>query len=211
MRKRHTAYSLCREKRRFSFQVSITSQTGAGKTTLIKHLKEYNEEPRYTYVSAGQFMRAQAKLQGFGDDIRAFAAYHHEHPEEGMDERCDSYIRECGRKNNTIGEGRLTHVFMPFAFKVLLLCPPHVRAARRMRDTHKPFEVVLMDIVMRDVHDALRYEELYPGCLWPAERFDLVIHTNVVNVDTATRRIYHEHAQWLNKMSSHLIKEATLP
>lgn len=186
----------------FSGQISITSQTGVGKSATVEVLKK--KLPSYDFISVGSLMRKRQKDMGFAT-IEDFAGHSNLHPEEGHDEWCDAQIYSiAAHRNYIIGEGRLVHVFMPYAFHVLLTCELYIRSSRRWKDQRKrnpkvKFEKTLQDIVMRDVNDAERYEGLYPGCMWLPEHFDIVISTEFNNPHEVADMILNAHHKWLSK------------
>lgn len=183
----------------FRNQISITSKTAVGKTTLLRELKKKLDNLPYRWVSGGALMRARAASLGM--TIEEFAVHNHLHPEEGHDRWCDDTIAHFAEHDWVICEGRLPHFFMPRAFKVLLVCNPHTRAARRQGDnSEKPLWQVLRDIEERDRNDAKRYEKLYPECLWPEENFDLVIETDKLSIDGEVELLLGEHRKWAGEI-----------
>lgn len=181
----------------FSNQFSITSQTAAGKTTCLKGLREKLEGTApYRWVSGGALMRAKA--ESLGMTIEEFATFNREHPEEGYDRWLDQTIAVLGQHNWVVCESRLSHVFMPSAFKVLLKCEPMERARRRAKDNDGDVDKALQKILGRDRDDNERYERLYPGCLWPDSDFDLVIDTtHRSDPCQSVNEILESHRSWL--------------
>ncbi len=182
--------------------ITITSETAVGSSTAIAGLKaEFGDE--WQYVSGGSIMRAFAETRG--ESIEKFAAHNKAHPEDGYDNKCDQKIAELGRRNKTVIEGRLPHVFVPHAFHVLMICPVRVRAGRRLaqdlakgRAVH--FDEVLAEIMKRDQDDNQRYARDYPGCLWPSDQFDLVVSTFDYSKEESLREILSGHTAWQKRM-----------
>ena len=174
--------------------------TGVGGTTLMKCFhKEFRGLP-YRFVSGGALMRARQKDLGF-ETIEEFSAYNAMHPEDGHDMWCDKTIATFGLHDMVVCESRLSHVFMPYAFKILLVCPLHIRARRRAgkkRDLGK----TMLDMFIRDVNDTSRYADLYPGCLWPESDFDIVLDTSVWKPRQILKRIMLHHREWVEMLKS---------
>ncbi len=190
---------------KFSHQISITSQTAAGKTTTVDMLKK--ELPQYEFLSVGQLMRGLlidvSKKHGL-KTIEEFAAFNLKHPEYGYDHWGDSIVHEITiHKNFLVGEGRLVHVFMPHAFHVLLECGLTMRMRRRFEDkVKKDPDIkegdVMMSIFNRDEDDTERYKKLYRGCIWEPSDYDMVVSTEFFTPSEVVSRILFEHSRWRN-------------
>lgn len=145
-------------------------------------------------------MRQRAK--DLGMEIEEFAKYKNDHPEEGHDAWCDGEIRKLSNQNNLIVEGRLTHIFLPYAFKIKLVCPVQTCAQRRARDcTSEAYLESLDKILGRDVHDELTYDELYPGWNWDNEDYDIWVDTGVLTPNEVLSRVLVRHDQWLKYLA----------
>ena len=156
--------------------ITITSETAVGKSATLRELRS-RLGPSWTYTSGGEIMRKFAK--DLGISIKDFARINREHPERGYDKLCDQELARIGQQDRLVAEGRLTHVFVPMAFHVKIICPMEVRASRRAKDLYsRNLAQVSRDIAERDRDDNDRYGYLYPNCLWPNSDFDLLIHTN---------------------------------
>lgn len=204
--------------KRFSHQISITARTGVGSTTCLEGLKLKDElkELPYRYIPIGKLMRARGAQNKF-KEIKDFAKHKKEHPEEGHDQWCDDTVTIFASHNYVIAEGRLPHIFMPHAFKVLLACPVKVCAERRHKDEVKQnpelsLQSVERDIRVRDDHDDANFQTLYPGCLWQRPSFDYVIDTEHTPPEKVVEKLCHAHARWLKTIRrSDLIEEMYLP
>lgn len=204
--RRFTRRSFRLVKERFAHQISITSLTAAGRSTLLQRLKRTFAGTPYRFVSGGEMMRRRA--QELDMTIEEFARFNREHPEDGHDRWCDDEIARMAKLNWLIGEGRLTHIFMPRAFHVLLTCPVQERARRRHAQLRAQlgrkcprYEKVVVDILRRDDDDAARYEEMYPGCMWKPEDFDAVIDTKAHDEAEVENIVHHIHRQWLAELT----------
>jgi cytidylate kinase len=179
----------------FQNHISITADSGVGSTTTAKKLHQILGYTPWRWVNAGAIMRIFAKERGM--TIEEFAAYMNEHTEEKYDERCDRMIEHFGEHDYVIFEGRLVHFFAPQAFHVRLVCDPRVRAERRAKDAGLSVQDMYEKIVERDRRNAERYLQVYGSdCLWPDEKFDLVLDTGVLSPDTIAERILSGHAEW---------------
>ena len=168
----------------FQHQLSITGATGVGTTSLVKALKKRLPGPYpYRWISAGQFMRERADQLGM--TIDQLAKHNRDHPEEGHDRWCDNRVAAFAQTDWLVCESRLSHFFLPKAFKVLLLCSLDLRAQRRQRDfPHRSLDDVREEIRVRDDNDNARYVQIYgEDCLWGREKFDLVLHTSSYTTD----------------------------
>ena len=187
------------------FLITITSLTAAGKTSLIEALKikfaSRNIEMNFT--SAGEIMRELGKESGF-TSIEAFSRHNRDHPEDGYDRRCDDRVREIGKKDYQVIEGRLPHIFVPKGFHILLRCPLDVRAWRRY-EYQNPDDLslneVMWKIVQRDEDDQARYKSLYSGCIWAEYDYDLIIDSSSMTVDEEVRAIIRGWKKWLARNS----------
>ncbi len=183
------------------FLITITSLTAAGKTSLMKALKVKFESGKIkmNFISAGGIMRDIAKESGFLS-IEAFAKHNRDHPEDGYDLECDNRVRKIGEKDHQVIEGRLPHIFVPKGFHILLRCPLEVRAWRRY-EWQNPDELSLNDVMwsiaQRDDDDQLRYETLYPGCIWADSDFNLIIDSSIMTIDEEVRAIILGWRKWL--------------
>jgi cytidylate kinase len=181
--------------RPFLHQISITSKTGVGSTTLFSELKKRFDAFPYRWVSGGSLMRARAAELGM--NIGQFAAHNRVHPEEGHDRWCDDTIAHFAEHDWVICESRLSHVFMPGAFKVLLVCDPEIRAERqRAISRSKSLKQIREEIENRDRDDDARYVELYPDCLWGQEDFDLVMNTGVLSLAREMEALLNHYEKW---------------
>lgn len=114
-------------------QLSITSLSGVGSSTLLDGLKKHFEKLPYRYVSGGAITRAQAAELGM--NIERFVEYKVDHPE--YDLKCDEMIAHFAKHDYMIGESRLAHYDMPAAYHVLGTCELSERAKRRQ--SHKDY------------------------------------------------------------------------
>lgn len=184
----------------FPRQIIITAQTGVGSSTTVKYLLERLGSD-WQFRSGGVIMRSLAAMQGM--TIEEFAEFNMNHPEAQIDRACDNEMARFGLQDGTLLEGRLPHVFAPQGFHVLLTCPVEVRARRRHRQTgfeHLSLEEIRALIVRRDEADNTRYSELYPGCLWLADDFDLVVGTDEALPEEVVELIISGHQEWVKRM-----------
>lgn len=194
-RRIYTRRAVSRGQGVFSHQITITSMAGVGGSSLHDRLRATLGES-FQFATAGGIFRQRAKDLGF-PDIESFVAYNNTHPEERHDEWCDSQQLKLGKKNRVVIEGRLSHIFLPHAFRVLLVCPLQVRAQRRHEDRRgSTYEDELTKMLKRDIHDAERYNMLYPGWFWPHKDFDLVINTSVNSHEETEYRVLEGHEKW---------------
>ncbi len=181
--------------RKFPHQISITSKTGAGGTTLLNGLKAHYEKYPYRWVSGGSIMRAFGETRGM--QIEEFTTYLRQNPDEGVDIKLDAMTAHFAEQDWVGCESRLSHVFMPGALKVLLVCPLPARAIRcHGRHPNLTVDEVRDKISQRDEDDEVRYSRLYPGCLWPESDFDLVIDTGGEPVEETLRRVIERYEVW---------------
>lgn len=181
----------------FSHQIAITALTGAGSSTLIEGVKSSIKNLPYRFVSAGGLMRARAKSLDM--TIEDFAAHCRANPEEGHDAWLDLTIARLAHHNWMVCEGRLPHIFMPKAFKVLLKCDLSVRAERRARDLKISTKEALEKVSARDADDHARYEALYPGCHWVESDFDLCLDSTKVSKIELLEVTLDSHLRWCEK------------
>ncbi len=187
----------------FEHQISITSETGAGKSSLFKALKNKLVDSRYRWVSGGGLFRGKANELGM--TVEQFAEYNRLHPEKGYDKWVDGTITKMAESDWMICESRLSHFFMPGAFKVLLKCDINTRAERRQKDfPGKSLEEIRQAIEERDKNDNARYAKLYPGCLWEKEKFDLVLSTEVMSSEVLAGQLVSEYELWQKRHQSSL-------
>lgn len=163
----------------FEHQISITSLTGAGSSSLLTALKSRLRGEPYRWFSGGQLFRELAAKCGM--TVEQFTAYCRDHPEGDHDRKLDNQIRDHAKADYMVCEGRLPHFFMPYAYKVILICTLGTRAVRRHRDRpESTLRQVLEEIKLRDRNDRERYALIYPGCIWRPSQFDLIISSDDV-------------------------------
>lgn len=171
-------------------------------------LKQEPKYSRYRFVSAGSLMRERAESLGFAT-IEEFVEHAGLHPEEEHDLWCDSAIATCGERDRLICESRLSHIFMPHAFKVKLTCGPFIRARRRIKSRGLNMYRTLQGIVDRDASDWERYEALYPGCRWSNEDYDLVIDTGLCTRQGMLDIVVRSHEVWKKALPKRKIISST--
>lgn len=189
--------------RKLPCQISISGSSGTGKSSLAKEIKTRLEtvSPDTRLLSAGEIFRQRGREKGFGD-INDFVDHVKKNPQEFHDHWCDSQIVEAGKRDGVIAEGRLVHVFMPYAFHVLVVCDMDVCAARRLaqvrkQDRNASIDRVKEDLVERDRRDAERYQRLYPGFNWNRNCFDVVIDSCGVSTVQEADIVMARHREWL--------------
>ena len=200
--------SATRPDRYFSHSITITGATGVGTTTTLEELQKKLGRP-WRFVSAGEMMRARAKQLGVS--LEELLLLNRDDPSN--DHECDNMITEFGTHNYTVIEGRLPHVFVSPAFHVLLTCPLNVRAQRRLKhgsSLGKNLDEVARLIETRDREDRARYQNLYPGGLWPDTDFDLVIDTSQFLPERIVSQIIDGRATWIEKMGDRVTQDICL-
>lgn len=185
---------------KFEHQISITSLTGAGSSSLVSALGKRLHDQPYRWISGGGLMRERASQLGMSID--EFARYNRKHPEEGHDQWCDESIARMAQSDWMICESRLSHYFMPKAFKVVLECSLGTRARRRQKDQpDRSVADVMQKINERDKNDRMRYELLYPGCMWDVKQFDLLLSSESASPDQLAGYLIEEHDKWVRALS----------
>lgn len=187
---------------RFSNQISITSLTGAGSSSLLQGLKEVLGEKTHLYLSMGDLMRQRATEVGMS--IEELAAFNKEHPEAGHDRWCDGELQKRAERNFLICEGRIPHIWMRYACKVLLVCDLDIRAERRRLQKYPDLSVAeVRDLITkRDDDDRLRYDVMYPGWNWCQGQYDVVINTGQCSKENSVRFLLEEHRKHIMKMGN---------
>jgi len=198
--------------------------TGSGKSALVELLlpeldrrREPNDPP-YEFLSGGKIKRTEALKPRHGypkgfrlkespseADMVAFTAWEAEHPEFKFDEVCDEQIRKFSTDDYRVCEGRLAHLFMLHAFKILIRCNPRIRAERRAKKYGVPYLQAMSWISDRDDNDRRRYEILYPGYDWNLDDFDLVITNEGIAEKELADIALNGHRAWLKRIASNLI------
>lgn len=187
------------------FLITITSLTVAGKSSLMEVLKiKFRlRNIKMDFISAGGIMRNLAKDLGFSS-IDDFARHNAENPGNGYDWLVDEQVRRIGENDHQIIEGRLPHIFVPKGFHIFLRCPLEVRVWRRYEWQNPEglsFEGVMRQVIERDESDQIRYESLYPGCIWKEYDYDLIIDSSSMTVDEEVRAIIRGWRRWLVRNS----------
>jgi cytidylate kinase len=193
----------------YSDQIAITSLSGAGSSSALKLLKQKFYKTMYRFGSGGDAMRTFASLQNM--EIEEFTQYMREHPEAGFDQKMDDLVKVLAQQNFFIFEGRLAHINLPMAFKVLITCPRSIRAKRRQADpaySHLSLPDVIDKIQQRDEDDNSRYEKLYPGCIWKEDRFDFVIDSSQYGQQELVNEILKAHEDWKEAHPRRMVREA---
>ncbi|MDE2038290.1 MAG: hypothetical protein KGI69_03670 [Patescibacteria group bacterium] len=199
---------LARFPLRAAYQMTITSASAGGRSTLLEGLRAALGEG-FAYVSAGSFMRKIAATLGMS--IEQFAEHASRNPD--YDARCDKMMADAALESEQfVGEGRVPHIMAPRAFHVRIVCPVQVRAERRFlqlrmqaRDRRAKrrlkYVETLKAVLDRDITDAERYEALYPGYDWPDEHFDLVVENECLSPEQTLEKVlagFSEHRKRFN-------------
>ncbi|MBA3732759.1 hypothetical protein H0W91_00050 [Patescibacteria group bacterium] len=181
--------------------VTISGESGVGTTETFNALREhYGENTAWKYVSGGEIFRGFGKERGM--KVEKFARYARENTQEGWDRKCDEEIQKRASGNRSLTESRLSHIFVPHGFHVLIICPTHICAKRRMQNPdYKGLRTSQIKelIEKRDEDDRTRYEALYPGCLWAPLDFDLVRSTEIYSTKEIVTTILEKHSQWRHR------------
>ncbi len=184
----------------FRHQASITSLSGCGSSALLTALKREFEKAPYRFPSGGDIMRAVAAKRGV--PIEILAEQNREHPEWGIDNEMDQMLNIFATQDFVICEGRLPHILMPGAFKVLLVCPREECARRiAIRDGISE-EESMRRVTKRDLKDdSPRYKRLYGDkCLWEdCVGFDLVIDTQEKDQAATVQAFLSGHSAWVKE------------
>lgn len=181
----------------YRHQIAITSESGVGSTSATRELKKLLDGGRWKFVSGGEIFRAMAKNANM--TVEEFSAFAKQYPAAGYDKRVDEEIKSLAEKRNyLVGEGRMVHIFMKDAFKVLLTCPINVRAERRQKDFPElNVQEMRKRIEDRDRHDNCRYAIQYPFCHWFPEDFDLHLDTSQHSAEEGASRILASFNTWI--------------
>lgn len=184
----------------FKHQISITSHSGVGSSSLLKALKIKLADTHYRWSSGGELFRKRGYELGM--TVEEFAEYNRLHPEEGHDKWIDDTTIKMAEEDWLVYESRLSHFFMPYAFKVLLECSIDTRVGRRQKDfPHMTHAKVKKLIEERDKNDNVRYEKLYPGCIWKKDKYDLVLSTEIMSPQELADLLINEYKKWQENAS----------
>jgi cytidylate kinase len=180
-------------------QITITADTGRGKTELINRLKMIY--PGWVFATGGGWFRDKARSEGFGDDVNSFAQYCKEHPETDFDFQCDSYLHYLAltQIDGLCMESRVSHALAPNAYHVLLLCDVDVCAERRAKDTNESVAVVKEKILSRDSNDG-RLLIRYPDYKWSEYDYHQVIRTDKLGKNEAVSELVSGFEKWWSEM-----------
>lgn len=191
---------ICRGMNASPTQLAITGSSGCGKTTLMKILEENLKAVGYVFASGGKMTRELQVELGYktiGEFVRFLARQADQKYDREIDQRLINFV-----KNNpqSVLDARLSYIFMPDGFKVLLTCPLAVRAERACgKSSGRAFEKAYKELRERDRKDNERNKRRNPGCVWRHKDFDLVLSTEKDSPRELFGKIVAGHALWLKK------------
>jgi cytidylate kinase len=185
--------------------ITVTGPTAVGSSSTMLSFMNICfsdlKQPYWRFVSAGAIMRQLASKREM--DVEQFAEFNRHHPEAACDRLCDEMIMAYGYQNHTFIEGRLPHIFARRGFHVLLTCDLEERAIRRHQHPDYAgydFADVRKRVAQRDMDDDVRFQRLYPGCLWKESDYDLVVDTEKNQPLRCARMIKDAHTEWLSQL-----------
>jgi len=156
---------------RFSNQISITSQAGVGRSTIVANLQKILSGQPYTWVESEDLSEEELKK-----------------------------LANC---NWVVAEGRFPHIWLPFAFRVLLICDLSIRARRKQPEfSDLSLEEVREELFLRDRREEENANLVYPGCIWDNQDFDSRINTGQCTAEMAAGYVLDEHRRHLAKIPS---------
>lgn len=186
----------------FSHQFTITGYSAVGTSKLQGELAKAlsGHKPEFLCFSAGGFVRGVMKRSG-STEIGDFASELTRGGKPDIDRQCDLKTREVGKRNFSIIEGRLSHIFAPHAMHILLTCPIDLCAERRAGDQENPdVSAVRAKLIERDRSDRERYHSFYPGCLWEDHFFDLHLDSECRRPEVLVQHVLDEWPLWHERM-----------
>ncbi|MES2953557.1 MAG: cytidylate kinase family protein [Patescibacteria group bacterium] len=167
------------------FEPEIITIGGLGGTGTSSVGRALARARKAEFFSCGDFVRAELKK-------RAGSVY--EKRSSDLDSLVDSEVRSFGElppDSRQVVEGRLAWRFLPYSFKVLLVCPDSVRFRRiAERDGLASVEEAKSKTEKRELLDAEHYRALYEiREVCDPRQYDLVLRTGHEPVGRIVRRI----------------------
>lgn len=175
--------------------VTVASQHGAGKTTLVKTLAEHLPDLRP--IVMGDKFRAEAEERSM--TIEAFMSFllQNEKESEIFDRKVDDWLIAELKKGNVIVDSSIGPYLAPKdSLNIFLKCELNERAKRvfegtpRARDSPvESVDQVKQNLMERDENDQKRYLRLYNYDIFDDDNYVLVIDTTELQSEDVVKMV----------------------
>jgi cytidylate kinase len=180
--------------------ISITGTLGSGKSSTADLVAK---ELGFTRFSSGDFTRKIALEMGISlNELSKL-----EEADKSIDIRVDAEVKKVGEMSKIVIDSRLAYHFIPDSFKVYLDLPPEIakerifnnlkeNPLRKESESSSTPEEIYKKIIDRRETEKKRYKELYGVDHTDHKNFDLVVDTNINNLEEVVAIIVAEYEKW---------------
>lgn len=181
--------------------ITITGNPGSGKSSTAKNVAL---SLGYEHFSSGDMFRKMAVERGLSIEEINFTA----EKQKEIDFEVDKLLEKMGKeKNDFVIDSRTAFHWIPDSFKVFLDLDPKIAAERtfaqiqkegRASQTGSSAEEVYGNTLKRMESERKRYSNLYNIDIGDKTNFDLVVDTNINNLEAAVNIVADAYHKWLN-------------
>lgn len=158
--------------------ITISGPIGSGKTTIAIAL---SERFKLNHISAGYVFRSMAKE--YKMNLREFSKLAEENPE--IDKEVDRRQVALAKDDNVVIDGRLSaHLIKDADFKIWLKANIEERTRRVSIRENIVYEIALKETLERENSERKRYREIYNIYIDNLEPYDVVLNTELWDVES---------------------------
>jgi len=185
--------------------ITISGFPGSGKSSTAKGVAL---RLGYEHFSSGDMFRKMAAERGLSIEEINFTA----EKQKEIDFEVDKILTEMGKeKNDFVIDSRIAFHWIPSSFKVFLDLDPRTAAERtfvqikkegRTSQAGASIDEVYDNTLKRIESEQKRYKNLYNIDVTDKTNFDLVVDTDIHNLEEVTDMVIAEYRKWLNAPES---------
>ncbi len=181
--------------------ITITGFPGSGKSSTGKNVAS---RLGYEHFSSGDLFRKMAAERGLSIEEINFTA----EKQKEIDLEVDKILVNMGKeKTDFVIDSRMAFHWIPDSFKVFLSLDPKIAAERTFAQIQKEGRAsqagssakeVYENTVIRVESERKRYENLYKIDITDKTNFDLIVDTEINDLDETVEIIIEAYQKWLD-------------
>lgn len=180
--------------------ITICGGLGSGKSSTAKMVAE---KLKFEHFSSGDFFRQVGLELGLSvNEINKRAE-----TDPRIDEMTDQKLRDMRDKEKVVIDSRTAYHWIPESFKVYLDLPPEIakqrvlnnvkeNKLRQQSEQSSTLEEVYKKMIERFESEQKRYWDLYKINNKDMSQYDLVVDTNINNLQEAVDIVVSEYKKW---------------